>query len=187
MNFRSLQRTVIFAALAASVIAARSHAARAADMSSADKLLAIEEIHQLKARYFRCVDTKDWPCFLDVFAPDVSFKMPGGERHGRDGMMQLMHDSGFYDRLRSTHHGFMPEIEILSPTTARGTWAMEDLIYYPAGLEPKSDAEALKPGQMLHGYGYYHETYVKLKGRWYIQTEELTRTRVDKSEVDIIK
>jgi hypothetical protein len=162
------------------------NAARA-EMSAADKLMAIEEIHQLKARYFRCVDGKDWPCFLDVFAPDVKFKMPGGERQGRADMMQMMHDSGFYDRLVTTHHGFMPEIEILTPTTARGIWTMEDIIYYPAGLEPKSDKEPLKPGQSLHGYGHYHETYVKIKGKWYIQTEELTRTRVDKSEIIVVK
>ena len=32
-------------------------------MTTVDELLAIEEIKQLKARYFRCVDTKDWEGF----------------------------------------------------------------------------------------------------------------------------
>jgi hypothetical protein len=38
-----------------------------------EKLLAIEEIKNLKARYFRCVDTKDWPGFQAVFAPNARF------------------------------------------------------------------------------------------------------------------
>jgi len=39
-------------------------------MNDIEKLLAIEEIKNLKARYFRCVDTKDWHGFKAVFAPD---------------------------------------------------------------------------------------------------------------------
>src|SRR6266478_1084697 len=43
-------------------------------MSAIDKVVAIEEIHQLKARYFRCVDTKDWDCWRAVFAPDFTIR-----------------------------------------------------------------------------------------------------------------
>jgi hypothetical protein len=32
--------------------------------------------------------------------------------------------------LTTTHHGHMPEIELTSPTAARGIWAMEDVIRY---------------------------------------------------------
>ena len=52
------------------------------------------------------------------------------------------------------HHGHMPEIELTSDTTATGIWAMEDHLWWPEG-------SAL---QHLHGYGHYHETYVKLAG-----------------------
>jgi SnoaL-like domain len=41
------------------------------DMTVSEQLLAIEAIKQLKARYFRCLDTKDWAGFLAVFAPDA--------------------------------------------------------------------------------------------------------------------
>ena len=41
-------------------------------MNPIDRLIAIEEIKQLKARYFRCVDTKDWaasqPCLRMMLA-----------------------------------------------------------------------------------------------------------------------
>src|SRR5262245_12526658 len=160
-----------------------------AGMSAADKLLAIEEIKQLKARYFRYVDTKDWEGYKSVFAPDITFTW--GERnevrHGPEGKLQLIRDTGLYDRMRSVHHGFMPEIEILSPTTAKGIWAMEDLVWYPAGLEPKSKTELLKPGESMHGYGHYYETYTKINGHWLIQSQDLKRLRVDKSETTIFK
>ena len=35
----------------------------------------------------------------------------------------------------TVHHGHMPEIELTSPTTARGIWAMEDMLRYPDGHE----------------------------------------------------
>lgn len=40
-------------------------------MNTIDQLVAIEEIKALKARYFRCVDTKDWDGFGAVFATDA--------------------------------------------------------------------------------------------------------------------
>ena len=44
-------------------------------MNQIDKLLAIEEIKQLKARYFRFVDTKDWTGFAGLFAADAVFDL----------------------------------------------------------------------------------------------------------------
>lgn len=37
----------------------------------------IEAIRRLKARYFRCLDTKDWAQLEAVFAPDVEIDMRG--------------------------------------------------------------------------------------------------------------
>ena len=42
-------------------------------MTEIEKLLALEEIKLLKARYFRCVDTKDWEGFKAVFAHNAHF------------------------------------------------------------------------------------------------------------------
>ena len=60
----------------------------------------------------------------------------------------------------------MPEIELTSPTTATGTWAMEDWLRWPDGRE-------------LHGAGHYHEEYEKVDGRWRITKMTLTRLRTD--------
>jgi len=76
---------------------------------------------------------------------------------------------GFVGDVVTVHHGHMPEIEITSPTTARGIWAMEDMLRWPAGA----------PMREMHGYGHYHETYEKVDGRWRIKTIQLSRLRVD--------
>ncbi len=68
---------------------------------------------------------------------------------------------------RSVHHGHMPEIEILGPTSARGVWAMYDWLDWG-------------PKRELKGYGHYHETYRKMpSGQWQIASLLLTRLRVD--------
>jgi hypothetical protein len=42
------------------------------------RLQDIEAIKQLKARYFRCVDTHDWDAFADeVLADDIHFNIVG--------------------------------------------------------------------------------------------------------------
>ena len=42
-------------------------------MTEIEALAAIEQIKQLKARYIRFMDTKDWAGYESVFAPDVVF------------------------------------------------------------------------------------------------------------------
>jgi hypothetical protein len=59
-----------------------------------------------------------------------------------------------------------PEIELTSETTARGVWALEDVVRFG-------------PGVNLRGYGHYHETYEKIDGQWRIKSSKLTRLRVD--------
>jgi hypothetical protein len=71
----------------------------------------------------------------------------------------------------TAHHGHTPEIEITSPTTAKGIWAMEDLLWVQEG--------APVPYKTMRGFGHYHETYEKRNGAWQIKTIRLSRLRVD--------
>jgi hypothetical protein len=41
------------------------------------KMQDMEEIRQLKARYFRCMDQKDWDCFAQTLHEDVDFNVAG--------------------------------------------------------------------------------------------------------------
>jgi hypothetical protein len=142
-------------------------------MNALDRLLALEEIKVLKARYFRCVDTKDWSGFKAVFAAeatfDISQDVPGCILTGPDRIAAAA--SVPLTGCTSVHHGHCPEIELTSDVTAMGVWAMEDILRWA------DDADS--PIRALHGYGHYHETYVKTSAGWRIQTMKLTRLRVD--------
>ena len=127
----------------------------------------IEAIKQLKARYFRTMDTKDWAGMRAVFSDDVVVDTTGSGGNvvtGADDFMVFLR--GSIEETITVHHGHMPEIEVTSATTATGVWAMEDMLRMPDGRE-------------MHGYGHYHETYEKVDGAWRIKTLTLTRLRVD--------
>jgi hypothetical protein len=144
-------------------------------MDAAEQLLAIEQIKQLKARYFRSMDTKDWDGFARVFAPDAVLDV-SGESAVPDAEGVIRGNTTIAEYVRSqvhpvvtVHHGHMPEIEVTSPTTATGVWSMEDMLRWPEG----------GPIGEMHGYGHYHETYVNIDGEWRISSCTLTRLRVD--------
>ncbi len=145
-------------------------------MEPVERLMATEEIKQLKARYFRCMDTKDWSGFEQVFAADAVMDMSsemrdqttrGGITRGRAQIAAMVRT--VVGPVVTVHHGHMPEIEITSPTTASGVWAMEDKLRWPEG----------SPVRTMHGYGHYHETYERTEDGWRIKTITLTRLRVD--------
>jgi len=144
-------------------------------MEAVDRLVAIEEIKALKARYFRCMDTKDWDGYAGVFATDATLDVSGEMGAGTDGGIIAGRDAivafvrSAIDDVTTVHHGHMPEIDVASSTTATGIWAMEDSLRWPEGA----------PIRGLHGYGHYHETYVQRDDRWFIAATKLTRLRVD--------
>ena len=132
----------------------------------------LEAIKQLKARYFRTMDTKDWRSMREVFADDVVIDTTGsggGVVAGADEFMAFLRNT--LQDVVTVHHGHTPEIELTSPTTASGIWAMQDLLKWPDGQE-------------LHGYGHYHETYALIDGAWRIKTSRLTRLRMDFTATD---
>lgn len=158
--------------------------AAATAVAPIDRLLAIEDIKQLKARYFRCVDQKDWECWRNVFSPDFVYQRPSGAIRGGDGMIEFIKMVGLSDRVKTVHHGHMPEIEILSPTTARGIWAANYLHHYPLGQPYETTGkEVAAPGKGNETFTYYYETYVKIDGKWFIQTMDNAshRLRTDDS------
>ena len=154
-------------------------------MTDLEKLLAIEEIKKLKARYFRTMDTKDWDGLGTVFAPESVFDFgeatidpidnPDDEGpapvEGGEAIVAAIRDA--LSNVNSVHQGHMPEIEITSEKTAKAVWPMEDV------LRPISVGELAEPFRPFKGYGHYHETYVCLDGTWRIKTSKLTRLRVE--------
>ena len=143
-------------------------------MNAIERLVAIEEIKRLKARYFYAYDNKDWTMWREqVFAPHGRLEVPerGLTVEGLDAMVPWLIEQAA-DQV-SVHHGHTPDIEILSDRAARGLWAMEDRIWR-SKEHPLGDGIAY-----LHGFGHYHETYVKLDWGWRIESTRLTRLRVE--------
>ena len=126
----------------------------------------LEQIRQLKARYFRMMDTKDWDGLAAVFTDDVEIDVTGeggGVTHGVAEYMPFLRAA--IEDVITVHHGHMPEIEITSPTTAKGIWALEDQLWWTAS----------GPMAHMHGFGHYHETYEKIDVGWRIKTMTITR------------
>lgn len=124
-------------------------------------------ICNLKARYCRCLDTKDWVGFAAVFTEDLILDTSpsGGLRiEGRDAALDYIRSSISQDVI-TTHHIHAPEIEI-SGDTASGIWAMQDRNIWPNGRK-------------LLGFGHYHEVYVRIEGTWRIAETQLTRINVE--------
>lgn len=138
-------------------------------MDDPTALLEMESIKQLKARYCRYLDTKDWEAWREIFTDDfVSDTAAAGGKVivGADEFVAFIRATLGKPSQPTVHQVHAPEIELTSPTTARGVWALEDVV-------------RLAPGLNLNGYGHYHETYVKIDGQWRIKTSKLTRLRTD--------
>lgn len=141
-------------------------------MDSIEKLIAIEAIKVVKAKYFRFVDTKDWDGLRAIFTPDAQLEVPEA-RTGPAGIDQsLIFFEQALEGAVSVHFGHMPEIEIESENHARAVWPMDDRIYWPP------ERASILGYAHLRGFGHYHETYERLNGEWKIKTMRLTRLRL---------
>jgi hypothetical protein len=135
------------------------------------RLADLEAIKQLKARYFRFIDTKDWAAFRDLFTSDCKHWLP------QESAVPFMTNDEYFKMNEellgagvTTHHGHMPEIAFLSDTEAEGIWAMFDYVQ----IEPPSGRVSIA------GYGHYFETYRKCDdGKWRISSKRNQRIRLD--------
>ncbi len=145
-------------------------------MRDSDRLQAIDDIRQLKARYFRYMDTKQWESLRSVFTEDLQVLSPEGELWVEGGgafTASLRHS---LESAVSCHQGFNPEIEILDAQNAAGIWAMQDVITW-------HDRHPREGWKAITGYGHYYETYRREQdGQWRIATLSLTRLRLDTEE-----
>ncbi|WP_374025843.1 nuclear transport factor 2 family protein [Mycobacterium sp. HNNTM2301] len=132
-------------------------------------LLEIESIKQLKARYCRYLDNKDWSAWRTVFTDDfVSDTAEAGGKviEGADEFVTFTRKALGRPAQATAHQVHAPEITLTSATTARGVWALQDVVRFGAGVT-------------LMGYGHYHETYENVAGQWFIKSSKLTRLRED--------
>lgn len=147
------------------------------DDTGGGRVADLLEIHKLKARYFRLMDTKQWEAFGQLFTEDLKFYIEGGPVpgpaeptfDGRDALVSYLEAS--HPEKVTVHQGHMPEIDFTGQHTATGVWAMFDWVDDPG-----------RHGAW-QGFGHYHEQYVRGgDGCWRISEVRLTRLRVDRVE-----
>jgi SnoaL-like domain len=138
-------------------------------MINGDAFREVESIKQLKARYCRYLDAKDWESWRGLFADDFVSdlgEVGGGVIVGADQFVTYTRRTIGKPTQSTVHQVHAPEIELTSTTTAQGVWALHDVV-------------RLHPVLTLHGYGHYHESYAKIDGHWRIASSKLTRLRED--------
>lgn len=141
-------------------------------MDRVERLEAIEEIRNLKGRYFRLIDTKQWDELRLVFTADMKVLTPEGTIYAQGGATYADSLRDSLDKAVSCHQGLTGEIEVLDAQNARGIWAMQDVIEWEE-CHPRFGWKSIL------GRGHYHETYRKEAGAWRIATLTLTRLRLD--------
>jgi SnoaL-like domain len=142
----------------------------------AEQLLELEALRQLKSRYFRLLDTKQWDDMRLQFTDDCVYEGTSAPFPDADAFIAAMKVN--HARTRTVHHGHMPELVLQSDTTARGIWAMTDYVTWD-GPSPLTRSTIREDQWGFLGFGYYQEEYRKEDGLWKIARLRLTRLRVD--------
>lgn len=129
-------------------------------------LQAIEQIRQLKARYFRALDSKEWALMESCLAEDCIACYDGGKYSfsGREQIVTFFRSWMDDPQLIFMHHGHHPEITVTNADNATGIWYLQDKVIN------------LHKQTTLHGAGFYHDRYVKVNHQWFIAETGYQRT-----------
>lgn len=137
-------------------------------------LLDYEAIRQVKARYCRLLDTKDWDGFIGLFTPDAVMDVQEDT-----GNPPISGHAAILEQVRSAvidaqtaHQIHSSEID-LQGDSADVVTAMQDRVVWAPGKCP------IPGGQSITGFGHYSERYVRVEGVWKIAFLKLTRLYVE--------
>jgi hypothetical protein len=128
-------------------------------------------ISQLKYRYLRTLDTKDWDGFEECFLPEATGDYNGLVFADRAALVTYMRDN-LGQGLITLHQVHHPEITV-DGDTATGRWYLQDRVIVPAF------------SFMLEGAAFYEDRYLRTPGGWrvahtgYRRTYEMTYDLAD--------
>lgn len=122
----------------------------------------VEAITALKSRYFRALDTKDWPELEKTMSPTISTSYSNGKLvfHGPKEVTAYFNESMPKTEI-TLHQGHNPVITFESDTVAYGKWYLQDKLIFCKGNPYE--------GLQIEGSAIYTDKYVKVDGEWLIQ------------------
>jgi len=144
------------------------------DLQGIQQLQDIEAIRQLKARYVRFGDTKQWDKLSELFMDDYEARFDSMPRMSKDGPVSgsVKGRRNFVDLFKTMlvgcttiHHVHSSEITITGPDTATGIWSLHDVV--------------MLPHCHFEGWGHYHDQYVKVGGEWKLSRSHTTRVHTE--------
>lgn len=120
----------------------------------------LEAIKRLKYRYLRALDTKAWDELGETLAEDATTEYSDGAYRfsGRAAIVAFLRSTPLAQPrgMIGVHQCSQPEIDLLPPDRARGTWALYNYLIH-------RDAE-----QGLRLCAFYHDEYIRENGVWRI-------------------
>ena len=128
------------------------------------ELVDIEHIKQLKHRYLRCLDGKDWEPFTDTLAANVSAKYGKFTFDNREDLVAFMRKHMGRKEMLTEHFAAHPEITV-DGDTAHAYWHLSDTVLIPTR------------GVILRGSAVYDDDYARGEdGQW-----RITRTGYERA------
>ena len=125
-------------------------------------------IEELKARYCRLLDTKQWDAWADLFTEDYELDISAETGlppiRGRDAALEQV--LGHIREAKTVHQVHSPEIRV-EGNAAHAIWAIQDRVIFGPH------------GPSITGYGHYEERLVRRDDAWKIAALKLTRLHID--------
>ena len=128
-------------------------------MPNLDDLHAIE---QLKYRYTRCLDLKNWDEFAATLTDDVAASYGTLSFSGRDAVVDFMRTS-LGPAIITVHHVHHPELTV-DGDHAIGIWYLQDTVLIT------------EQRMLLRGAAFYDDEYVRTDAGWRIARTGYTRS-----------
>lgn len=124
----------------------------------------LEELRQLKYRYLRTLDLKQWGDFAQTLTADVQASYgPKLRFDGRDAVVEFM-SSSLGPAIITVHHCHHPELTI-DGDTATGRWYLQDTVLIT------------EHRMQLRGAAFYDDTYTRgADGAWRISRTGYVRS-----------
>ncbi len=126
------------------------------------RLSDIEAIRQLRYKYWRCIHKNLWTDLIDCYTDDAVVDFGYGlQLEGKTALEDFYKGSMSSTFTLVDPQGHNPEIEMLSPTTARGFWQLDNTM-----VETQT-SKAVRVGAS------YDEEYVNRNGEWRISVQKV--------------